>query len=101
MLDQYRLTLTRAAAVDFRLPVRTEKVRRVTLNGREVPWKAEAGFGCTWVRLKAPECKAAEVAIETAGRLPQAAAVTVAGEVGERSASAGAARPDCPLAGFP
>ena len=81
-LDRYHLTLTRAAAVDFRLAVRAEKVRRVMLGGRETSWKAEAGFGCTWVRLTTPECKAAEVTIETAGRLPQAAAVMVTGKVG-------------------
>ncbi len=80
--DKYHLTLARPAAVDFRLPVRTESVRRVTLNGQEVSWRAEAGFGCTWLRLKAPEGKTAEVMIETAGRLPQAGAVSLAGEIG-------------------
>ena len=82
-VDKYRLTLTRAAEVDFRLPVRAEKIRRVTLNGEDVPWEVEAGFGCTWVRLCTPTSKAAEVAIETAGPLPQDAAVTLEGKVGD------------------
>ena len=42
-VDKYRLTLTREAKVEFRLPVRAEKVRRVTLNGQEsVAWYHEA-----------------------------------------------------------
>lgn len=82
-VDRYRLTLTRETDADFRLPVRAEKVRRVTLNGQDVSWKAEAGFGCTWMRLCAPKSKAMEVAIETAGRFPQGVAISVEGKVGD------------------
>ena len=78
-----RLTLARAAEVDFRLPVRAECIRRVTLDGREVPWKAEGGFGCTWVRLRTPRTSTAAVAIETVGRVPQAAAVAIDGKLGD------------------
>ena len=41
--------------MDFRLPVRAEDVRRVTLDGQPVTWKAEPGFGCTWLRLAGAE----------------------------------------------
>jgi hypothetical protein len=80
---RYRLTLAREAEVDFRLPVRAEHIRRVTLNGREVPWKAEGGFGCTWLRLRTPKTSRAEVVIETARRLPPTAAVAIEGKVGD------------------
>jgi hypothetical protein len=81
--DHYRLTLEREAEVEFRLPVRAEHVRSVRLNGRAMDWKAEAGLGCTWVRLRTPKCRSVEVMIETAGRLPQSAAVAAAGKVGD------------------
>ena len=83
-VDRYRLTLTWEAKVDFRLPVRAEKLRRVTLNGREIQWKAEPGFGCTWVRVGAQKLKAAEVAIEMSGRVPATAAVKQEGKVGDQ-----------------
>jgi len=47
--ERYRLTLARDAAVEFRFAVRATGVRSVTLDGREVSWKAEPGYGCTWV----------------------------------------------------
>jgi hypothetical protein len=80
---RYRLSLARAAEIDFRLPVRAESVRRVTLNGRSVGWQAEAGPGCTWIRLRTPKTLAADVAMETAGRLPPITAVTVDRKVGD------------------
>ncbi|MBZ5565743.1 MAG: DUF4450 domain-containing protein [Acidobacteriia bacterium] len=81
--DKYRLTLARGAGVDFRLPVRAEKVRRVTLNGADAAWSAEAGFGCTWVRLRTQKLESAEVAIEISNRVPQGVAIKLAGKVGE------------------
>ncbi len=81
--DRYRVALTHAAEVDFRLPVRSEKVRRVVLDGREVPWQAEPGFGCTWVRLRNALLEPAELSVETTGRLPQGAAVAIEGNVGD------------------
>jgi hypothetical protein len=82
-VDRYKLTLTREADVDFRLPICAEKVRRITLDGREVPWMAEAGFGCTWVRLRVGATKTAGIAIELAGRLRHGAAVSIEGQVGD------------------
>ena len=82
-VDKYCLTLTREAAVDFRLPVRAEKLRRVILNGQEVSGKIEAGFGCTWLRLQTQKLKLADVAIETAGRVPLSAPVAIEGQVGQ------------------
>ncbi|MEO7298208.1 MAG: DUF4450 domain-containing protein [Verrucomicrobiota bacterium] len=82
-VDKYRLTLPREADVHFRLPVRAREIRRVRLNGQEIRWKVEAGFGCTWLLLSAQKSKVAEIAIETIDRLPQAAAVGMKGNVGE------------------
>ena len=82
--DKYHLTLARRAGVDFRLPVRAEKVQRITLNGAEVRWRAEAGFGCTWVCLRTQKSDSAEVAIEISNRVPQGVAVKLAGKVGDK-----------------
>ncbi len=81
-VDSYSLSLTREAKVNFRLPVRAEQLKRVTLNGREVQWKTEPGFGCTWVRVDTQKLKAAEVVIEMSGRVPAIAAVKLEGKVG-------------------
>ena len=98
--DTYRLTLAREASVDFRLPVRAEQVRGVRLNGQEVSWRGEPGYGCTWVRLRTPALKLAEVAVALSGRLPQAAAVTRQGNVGDEIHLAARARPRVAMAGF-
>ena len=82
--DAYRLTLARKAEVEFRLPVRAHRVRRVTLNGRDASWHAAAGFGCTWVQLRTQESQVAEVRIELSSRIPQAAAIKLQGEAGEQ-----------------
>ena len=82
-LVKYRLVLTREAEVDFRLPMRAEKVQRVSLGGQEIPWKAEAGFGCTWIRLHTPALKLAEVIVETSGRVSHGDVVLVEGNVGD------------------
>lgn len=81
--DHYRLTVEQEAKVDFRLPVRAERVDRVTLNGQDIKWSVEAGFGCTWVRIRTGKLQAAELAIELTGRVPQSEPVTLAGKVGE------------------
>jgi len=82
-VENYHLTLARKAAVDFRLPVRAQKVRRVALNGQEVPWEVEAGFGCAWVQLHVPVSSAVELAIETVGRLAPGAPVMMEAQVGD------------------
>ena len=83
-VDHYRLTLAQAAAVDFRVPVRAEQVRRVTLNGQETKWSAEAGFGCTQVIVSTGKLAVVDVMIEVAARVPHTAPVVVAGKVGEQ-----------------
>lgn len=81
--DRYRLTLARAADVEFRLPVRAEKIRRLTLNGRPVEGAVEPGFGCPYLVLRVPSGTTAELVIELSGRRPQSAPIAVAGRVGE------------------
>ena len=82
--DEYTLKLTKEAVVEFRLPVRAEKVVGVTLDGRAPPWKAEAGFGCTHLLLRTEKpAKTVAVSIALAGRVPQAPALPVKAKVGQ------------------
>jgi len=81
--DRYQLTLAKPAGMIFRLPVRAGKVRRVTLDGRNVAWQAEPGFGCTWLTLQVPSTTTAALVIELADRTPESEPVHVTGRVGE------------------
>jgi hypothetical protein len=82
--ETYQLRLAKEAAVEFRLPVRAEKIVRVTLDGQPAAWKTEAGFGCTHVLVRTGKpIKTATVSIGLAGRVPHAAAVPVESNVGD------------------
>jgi hypothetical protein len=83
-IDRYRLTLKQEAEVGFRLPIRAEQVRRVTLNGRRTKWDTEAGFGCTLVLVHTGKLATAEVLVEMTGRVPHTDPVVHAGKVGEQ-----------------
>jgi hypothetical protein len=80
--DRYRFRLTRPAIVACRLPVRAEKIHRVTLDGREVSWDASPGFGHTVLSLQLSSMTFAEVVIELGTRLPQDEPITLTGCVG-------------------
>lgn len=81
--DRYRLTLTRAANVRLRIPVRAERVRQVTLAGQAVAWQAEPGHGCTWVVVNTPPLASLELTVEMGGRLSQSQPVAVDAQVGD------------------
>jgi len=81
--DLYQLKLTKAAAVDFRLPVRADKIRRLTLNGTQVTPETEPAFGHTWLRLSAPAGETFTIAIELGKRVAQSEPVAVSGRVGD------------------
>ncbi len=79
--DRYTVSLTREAALEFRLPVRAERVARVTIDGADAPWTVEPGLGCTWLRLRASSRRSAEVVIYVERRVPVTNPVAVVGEV--------------------
>lgn len=84
--DHYELTLTRPAAVNFRLPVRADRIRRLTLNGAEIAPQTDPGFGHTLLRLTAPAGTSFAVAIELGNRVAESDPVAVAGRVGDNVA---------------
>ncbi len=81
--EHYRLSLERAAAVNFRVPVRADRVHRVTVNGHDVAWQVAPGYGCTQLTLQIPATNRAELVIELGQRIPQSEPVEVEGRVGE------------------
>jgi hypothetical protein len=56
--------------LDCDLPVRAEKIVRVTLNGSEVKWETAPGLGSTRLRLRVPQASVAELAIRLSARIP-------------------------------
>ena len=81
--SQYRIELTRSAALDLRLPVRAKKVTAVTVNGQPASWTLEPGYGCSEARVRVPSTKTATVELTLADPLPQTAAVALEANVGE------------------
>lgn len=81
--DRYDLRLERAAELDFLLPVRAAAVRRITIDGKEVPWETSPGFYSPFVRVKVPRTQHALLVIELSQRLRPAEPVAIAGNLGD------------------
>jgi len=81
--DRYDLHIERAAEVEFLLPVRAAAVRRVALDGKEVPWEASAGFNLPLVRVKSRRTQDARLVVELSQRLQLIGPVAIAGDLGD------------------
>lgn len=69
--DNYRLTLAKPALVRFRLPVRAEKVKQVTVNGKSVGFRLEPWAGCGMLMIEVPVCSKVEVTLHLEGGIGQ------------------------------
>jgi hypothetical protein len=65
----YELTMRQEAKVEWRVPVRAERVKRLTCNGEACSWKAEPGDECTMLRVHAPMGTRFRLRVETEGRV--------------------------------
>jgi len=65
--NTYKLTLARAAKVRFGVPVRSAKIRGVTVNGKSVKYTLEPWAGYGLLRVDLPETRQAELVVETIG----------------------------------
>lgn len=81
--DRYDLHLERPAEVDFLIPVRAASIRRVTVNGNQVPWETSSGFYMPWVRVKSPRTQDARLVIQLSQRLQPLGPGAVAGNLGD------------------
>lgn len=66
---RYDFELSKAAAMDIHIPVRTGKIISVTLNGKDVHFDCESKVGCTSVTLSTDTMKRASVAVRYADTL--------------------------------
>lgn len=74
--DCYVLALAKSADVTFRLPVRADAIRRVTINGVEIKGRTEAGFGCTQLTVSVQEATSVELVIALGKRVPHSATIS-------------------------
>ena len=81
--DTYIINLEKEAECECRLPICAEKLLQLSLDGHQVEWRVEPGFGCTWVHLLTPKLKLAKIVILVSGRLPQLLPIAVTGEIGD------------------
>jgi hypothetical protein len=63
----YELTMREASRTEWRLPVRAQKVKRLTCNGKPIEYAAEPGFGCAMLTVPAPKGTAILLRVETEG----------------------------------
>jgi len=75
--DVYEFSQVRPAKVEFRVPVRAEKVKRVTINGQSVKWKIEPWAGCGMLTVKTSTCDKVDLVIELSERIGQLPYLTV------------------------
>ncbi len=83
-VDRYRITLARPADLQCVLPLRAEGIVQVTLNGREVKWTAEPGWGSTRLRVSVPQASIAELAIHLSTRVPHAQPTHIEATIGQQ-----------------
>jgi hypothetical protein len=60
---RFKVTLAQACGLDVQLPVSTQAVRDVTVDGKPVHWQLEPGFGRSIVKIDLPSTNAADVTI--------------------------------------
>jgi hypothetical protein len=82
--SQYRIELTRPAAMDLRLPVRAKKVTAVTVNGQPVEWILLPAYGRSEIHVRVPATKAATVETVSVEPLPQFAAMPLEITAGDK-----------------
>jgi len=72
----YKLSLTKSARVRFGIPVRSTKVRGVTVNGKPVKFTIEPWAGYGMLRVQLPETKQAALVVDTVGEPVQLPVLT-------------------------
>ncbi len=81
--SNYSIELPQKANLFLKLPVLSNDIKNVTLNGKNTNWKLEAGVGCTMVVIKVNDNNKAIVSINHTNKLPYYEPVFIEGKVGE------------------
>ena len=69
--NRYRLRLAKPAAIRFGIPVRGDKIQRVTVNGNPVKFAIDPWAGYGMLRIEVPKTTSAEVVVESEGTATQ------------------------------
>jgi hypothetical protein len=81
--SKYRVTLSKPAALELRLPVRAKRVTAITVNGQPAKWELLPGYGCSEARIQVPSTTSVTVELTVAEPVPQYSAVSLETKVGE------------------
>jgi DUF1680 family protein len=79
----YTFKLPRKADMLLALPVQSNEIKEVLLNGEPIAWKMEPGVGCTRIVIKVKDTDQADISIKQADLLPYHAPLLVEGNVGD------------------
>ncbi|MCL4402726.1 MAG: DUF4450 domain-containing protein [Acidobacteria bacterium] len=80
---RYQVELTKAAALDIRLPLPARGVDGVTVDGKPFRFELEPGFGQSSLCLQLPERRTARVLVTVRDPLPRYVPANVQGNVGD------------------
>ena len=78
----YRVELTNNASIELQLPVLSEEIKGVTVNGEKTDWKLIPGIGCSLLQLFLPKSNLADIAITTGKLSLYHPPITMEGDVG-------------------
>ena len=78
-----KVTLAHPCALEVQLPVSTNGVRNVTVDGKPVKWELQPGFGRSIVKVSIPSTTAANLEVTCQDVLKTFPAVYVSGNTGE------------------
>lgn len=92
-VDRYVAVLARPAKMRWRLPIRAETVKSVTINGAKAQWTIEPWVGCGMLILDVPESVKTEIEIKVSARLSPVQAIALEKKVEETCKVAGAIDP--------
>ncbi|NEW81050.1 MAG: DUF4450 domain-containing protein [Mariniphaga sp.] len=79
----WSVKLKRAANIELCLPVQTDQVKEVTVNGKNVKWELIPAAGRTVCKINLPNADLAEVVVKTGEEVPYSLPVLLEGNLGE------------------
>ncbi len=81
--DIYELSLTKAAKIELKIPVRANRIKGLTINGKPAQWNLDPWAGYGRLTVEIPSSGKAVVELQIEGRRKQIDPVVLEKEVGE------------------
>jgi hypothetical protein len=79
----FKLTLAKASPVDIQLPVSTQSIQSVAVNGTPAKWYSVPGFGQSLVKVDIPSTASATIAVTCQDEKRTYPAIHIAGNTGD------------------